>query len=570
MTVLHLLITLAEHFGLIVGIAFLLLSWGTFQKILFKQSTRVEKFLLILFFGAFGVFGTYMGVPIQNAIANLRAIGVIAGGLFGGPIVGIGAGLIAGGHRILIDIGGFTSIPCGLSTLLEGLAAGLISIRLKENILDWRVAVIIGILGESAHMLITLALAKPFADAWALVSVIAIPMISVNSIGAGLFVQIIRFVLKDREKRSAIQARKALNIANNTVRFLRSGLTRESAEATVKIIYDQISVAAVSITNSTHILAFTGAGVDHHQAGKMITTVSILKALRTGKPIFLKTGIKIGCKVPGCPLKSAIIIPLRKGKTVIGALNLYGDKNIRLNNIDFQIAMGLADLFSTQLELEDIQLNSQLLAQAEIKHLQSQINPHFLFNSLNTIGSFCRTNADKARELIHELASYLRTNFRDNGSFIKVSEELEQVRSYLSIEQARFGERIRVSMDIESGSEEWPVPPLTIQPLVENAVKHGLSGLENGGRVSISVSQCNGELHVLVQDDGVGMDTERIEKIFTRNGLEDKTSGIGLNNINQRLERIYGPEYKLQIDSQPEHGTSVHLKVPGTSTIKQT
>jgi two-component system sensor histidine kinase LytS len=266
---------------------------------------------------------------------------------------------------------------------------------------------------------------------------------------------------------------------------------------------------------------------------------------------------------------SAIIIPLRKGGQVIGTLKLYGDDDTHLNTVDFQIALGLADLFSTQLELEDVQLNAQLLAQAEIRRLQSQINPHFLFNSLNTIGSFCRTNSNKARELIYELANYLRTNFQDDRTFIKVAEELEQVKSYLSIEQARFGDRIRVSMAIESGAEEWLVPPLTIQPLVENAVKHGLSGKENGGQVRIAVSRNDGKLHVLVQDDGVGMAPEYIEKIFSKIGLENSNGGIGLNNVNQRLERIYGPHYKIRIDSQPEQGTSVHLKVPDRRFVKQ-
>jgi len=118
-------------------------------------------------------------------------------------------------------------------------------------------------------------------------------------------------------------------------------------------------------------------------------------------------------------------------------------------------------------------------------------------------------------------------------------------------------------------AEDWLVPPLTIQPLVENAVKHGLAGREEGGHVRITVSRSDSKLHVLVQDDGVGMDPEHVEKMLSTNGLEDSTGGIGLNNINQRLERIYGPQYKIKIDSRPEQGTCVHLIVPDKSTIKQ-
>ena len=328
MTVPSLFFHLAENFGLIVGAAFLLLSWSAFQKILFKKSNESEKILLILFFGAFGVIGTYMGIPIHGAIANLRAIAVISGGLFGGPIVGMGAGFIAGAHRFLIDMNGFTSIPCGLSTFLEGMAAGLVSIRLKKGILNWKAAVLIGVIGETMHMLITLAMAKPYAEAWVLIKIISIPMITLNSIGAGLFVQIIRSVLKDREKIGSIQAQKALNIANRTVSHLRFGLTPESAAATAQIIYDTISVAAVSLTNDTHILTFTGAGNDHHQAGQKIKTRSTCEVLATGEPVFRKTGNEIGCSVAGCPLMSAIIIPLRKGGDVIGTLKLYGDTDM--------------------------------------------------------------------------------------------------------------------------------------------------------------------------------------------------------------------------------------------------
>lgn len=220
MTITGLLITLFENFGIIAAAAFLLLSWGAFRKLVLKETTLKDKFVLILFFGTFGILGTYVGVPIEGAIANLRAIAVITAGLFGGPLVGMGAGLIAGGHRILIDIGGFTYIPCGLSTFLEGLAAGLISARLKdkESVLNWRLAVLIGFVGESLHMLMVLALARPFSSALDLLRIISIPMILINALGAGLFVQIINIVLRDRVRRASIQAQKALDIANKTVR----------------------------------------------------------------------------------------------------------------------------------------------------------------------------------------------------------------------------------------------------------------------------------------------------------------------------------------------------------------
>ncbi|MBW1644578.1 MAG: histidine kinase [Deltaproteobacteria bacterium] len=531
MTITELLITLFKNFGIIAAAAFLLLSWGAFRKLVLKETTLKDKFVLILFFGTFGILGTYVGVPVEGGIANLRAMAVITAGLFGGPAVGIGAGLIAGGHRILIDIGGFTCIPCGLSTFLEGMAAGLISTRLKEkeSVLNWRVAVVIGLAGETTHMLIVLALARPFENALHLVEIVSFPMILLNSLGAGLFVEIIRSVLKSREKRASIQAQKALNIANLTVSHLRSGLNLETASATAKIIFDNISVAAVSIT---------------------------------GLNRFIKRKSRIGCSLADCPLQSAIIVPLKKSGNTIGALKLYGDKKTPLNSIDFQICSGLANLFSTQLELEDIQLKTQLLAQAEIKRLQAQIEPHFLFNSLNTITSFCRTNPGKARELLINLSSYLRKSLKNHKDFVTVTDELQQVKSYLAIEKARFAERIKVSIDMKPGCEEWPIPPLIIQPLVENAVKHGISAKEEGGSISVVISKHNEELHIIVQDDGIGMDKKQSKNIFKKSSINNNSSGIGLQNINKRMEQIYGPKYKLVMNSKQDSGTTVKLMVP--------
>lgn len=562
MQVLHLFITLFQNFGLIIAAAFLLLSWSSFQRLVLKETTPVDKLILILFFGTFGILGSYAGVPIQGAIANLRASSVITAGLFGGPLVGFGAGIIAGGHRVLIDVGGFTSIPCGLATVLEGLVAGWVATRLARNSLDWRAAFSIGLLGETFHMGTILAIARPFTDALALVKIIALPMIFMNAIGAALFVKIIRSVLKDQERQASLQAQKALDIANRTVSHLRSGLTRESAHATARIILKETSVAAVSITDDSTILAYVGAGLDHNSPGEKIRTATTFRVLETGRPAFLRNKNQIGCNESNCPIHSTIVVPLRKSDQIVGTLKLHGDQDNHLNKIDLQIALGLANLFSTQLELEDIQIQAQLLSRAEIKHLQSQINPHFLFNSLNTIASFCRTNSDRARELILELANYLRRNIRDNRHLISLSEELEQVKSYLAIEKARFGDRIQFTIDVEPDSEGCLLPPLVIQPLVENAVKHGIAGQEQDGLVQVGAVRSNGYLDVWVQDNGIGISPVQLDEILRKDGESMATNCIGLKNVNRRLEHLYGPQYKLKIDSRPQAGTVVFFRVP--------
>jgi len=560
--VLNLFISLAEHFGIISAVAFILLATRTLQRMISRDLTIQDKLVLILFFGAFGIFSTYNGDPISGVIANLRAISMILAGLIGGPVVGVGAGLIAGGHRFLIDMDGFSAVPCALGTLLEGTAAGVVSMRLKNKALSWRVAVPLGVIGETVHMGLVLALSHPSETAFAVVRVIGLPMIILNAVGAGCLIEMTRMVARNRERWASIQARKAMTIANQTVVHLREGLNSASAFATAKIIHEQTQVAAVAITDKKQLLAYVGIGDELHRSGQALSTKTTRLALKTGQPVFARGGTAVGREVPHHMFESAIVVPLKKSGYIIGALKFYGDKKHSLNDIDFEIANGLANLFSNQLELQDIQVKSQLLDRAEIKRLQAQINPHFLFNSLNTIASLCRTNSNRARQLLLELSNYLRHNINDQRQYITLDDELKQIKSYLAIEHARFGDKIQFEMHIMPGAREWPMPPLIVQPLVENAVKHGLSCKEGGGKVLVYATRNNGLLSIQVRDNGVGMSEKAIAQVFKKDGREPSNTCIGLRNVNQRLVHIYGPAACLRIKSTNEKGTTVSINLP--------
>lgn len=562
--IINLFLSLAEHFGLISAAFFILLSSRALQRMISKDLTLRDKLTLLLFFGVFGIFGTYDGDPLYGVIANLRAISMIVAGLLGGPLVGFGAGAIAGGHRFLIDVDGFSSIPCALGTFLEGAIAGIVSTRLRDGVLKWRVAFLLGILGETVHMGLILSLSRPFETALAVVKLIGPPMIVLNAIGAGCLVQMIHMVVRNRERRASIQARKAMDIASRTVIHLREGLNENSALATAKIIREKTRVAAVAITDDRHLLAYVGTGDQFHKAGQKVQTKLTNKVLASGEPAFVSERANVGIQVPNHRFQSAIVVPLKKADKIIGTLKFYGDIKQSLNHIDFEIATGLAHLFSTQLELEDIQINSQLFARAEIKRLQAQINPHFLFNSLNTIASFCRTDSYKARQLMLELSNYLRRNIQDNREYITLQEELEQIQSYLKIEHARFGDRVQFEMDVVAEAKAWRIPPLLVQPLVENAVKHGLSGREEGGKIWIQARRKNGYLCIQVKDDGVGMPATAIDQVYRKNGSGQNHVNMGLRNINRRLENLFGPAYRLRIHSHECKGTAVTINLPNT------
>jgi two-component system, LytTR family, sensor kinase len=567
MTITALITVLLKHVGLLVGGAFVLLTISPVQELNFKKNSIYNRLFLIVFFGLFGILGTYSGNAIFHSIANLRAMAVITAGLFGGPVVGFGAGLIAGGHRFVIDPWGFSAVACSLATIFEGLFAGYMHLQYKERSLDWSKGMLLAFIGEVFHMGLVLAFSRPYGQAVALVQVIALPMIIGNTLGAGLFLHVIKVLQEFREKKDSTQAQKIFDIANNTVRYLRGGLNMKTAEASAKIIHERLPLAAVAITDTTQVLSHVGAGDDHHLAGKAIRTESTHQVLATGKPLFLRRHAQIGCNHNDCPFYSAIIVPLKKGEIIVGTLKFYGSTTMELNRIQFEIAKGLTDLFSIQLELEDIQVKDKLLAHAEIKHLQAQINPHFLFNSLNTIASFCRTTPDKARELILDLSLYMRKNLDSSRGYIPLSSELEQINSYLAIEKARFGDLIQMNIDVEPGCEDWPIPPLIVQPLVENAIKHGIRGREGGGTISLTVYRNIDMLEVTVEDDGMGIDKDELSTLLTRKDLESHTEGVGLRNSNQRLEQIYGPEFGLEITSSSLKGTVISFRIPRVQDV---
>lgn len=565
--ILDLLVTLVGRFGAMMAIGLFVLTLSPLGKLgVNRRPEKKYRILLAVLFGMLGIMGTYSGDIVFDSYANLRGVYVITGGLLGGPLVGFGAGLIAGGHRLLIDIGGFSSLPCGLATFLEGVIAGYVSIHLKGNNLNWRAALFVGLGGETMHQLMVLTMAKPFDQAVDLVKVIALPMIAVNTFGAVLFVQTLHLLFEYRSKRDSSRISQIMAIANKTVAHLRSGLDEASALETARIIWERVPVAAVDIASNTKVLTHLGIGDDHHLPGKPLRTTATKKVLLSGKPAFLRSKEAIGCDDPNCPLTSAVIVPMRKGNRIVGCLKFYGTDGIPLHTTHFELAKGLAGLFSTQLELQDIQTKNQLLAKAEIRRLQTQINPHFLFNALNTIGAFCRTKPERARSLLSELAMYMRRNLDAGDGFAPIGSELEQVRSYLEIEQARFGDRVKSEWNLDDGVENIEVPTLIIQPLVENSVKHGILGRDDGGTIRIRIGRDNNLVHVHIEDDGVGMDEATLWSVLNSENEFSGEDHIGVHNCNQRLEQIYGPSHMLSIISHPGKGTRVSFTIPHVET----
>ena len=334
----------------------------------------------------------------------------------------------------------------------------------------------------------------------------------------------------------------------------------ESVMKTAMIIYEMADLAAVAITDRENVLAHVGVGKDHHISGKGIMTSITKEVILSGEYRIVNTHEGIGCDRKECQLKSAVIVPLLEGENVVGTLKLFRSHKNGINSTDIQLALGLAQLFSTQLELSKIEYQKELLAKTELKMLQAQINPHFLFNALNTIVSFVRTKPERARELIINLADYFRQSLQFNSDDVDLIHEIHNIESYLAIELARFGDKLKINYDIPFGIK-CRIPPLILQPIVENAVKHGIFNKEEGGTVWIKASVGESEYELSVKDDGVGIEPELMNRL--KKDL-NSCNRIGLGNVNKRLICKYGINYGLDINSKLGEGTTVIIRIPNT------
>jgi two-component system, LytTR family, sensor kinase len=553
----ELLTNMISQGGMIAFFSLLFTKVKLFRKIFSKsRMSLTDRSIIILFFAGIGIIGTYTGIPVRGALANTRVVGVFVGGLLGGPVIGISAGILAGVHRWAIDIGGFTAIACMISTIAEGCLASILWKKFQKSKNKWLFACLFGMAAEIMQMGIILLTARPFNDAVGLVSIIGLPMTIGNGIAIGMFIAIADSFFREREKIAARHSQKVLKIAEESLPFFRRGYNEETARETAKIILKQLKLAAVSFTGTDKCLIHEGIGKDHHQSGRPLRTALTKKVILEGRYMIAAVKEEIDCSDLQCPLKSAIIVPLRSAGKVIGTLKLYRDRENAITQVDVEVAKGLASLFSLQIEISRLEEQSRLLGSAELKALQSQINPHFLFNAINTVSSFIRTKPERARELLLDLSDYYRFRLHEPEEFIPLIKELEHVQTYLEIEQARFEDRLK----IEIPGEDIPmisVPPLILQPIVENAVKHGIQNSINGGSVTISLEKKKDSVIISVEDNGSGIDKEKLKNL-----LVDRKGSVGLTNVHKRLINAYGPEKGLQIHSRKDKGTRVWMTIP--------
>ena len=543
------------NIGLLVLIATMLTKLPMVRSMLLEDSHAMgSRAALAVIFGLVSIFSTYTGVRAQGAIVNTRVIGVLAAGLLGGPYVGIGAAVIGGLHRYLFDIGGFTAVSCAVSTFVEGLIGSAFSKRFKAGKIDGAGVFLITALAEIGQMAIILLISRPFPAALDLVRLIAFPMIIMNALGMVVFLGTFNMVFMEEDSQFAEKMRLAMGIVDQSLPHLRKGLySTADMEATADIIYQSTSCAAVMITDAQKILAMKGENWYDVLRDEAVLK-PILSSIHDRKPTTFSYAEKTDPLYH--ILKNHIIVaaPLIEMDKPVGSLTMMVKKHWHTSQSNLDFASELARLFSTQLELSDLDYQKKLRRKAEFKALQSQVNPHFLYNALNTISCVCRENPDRARELILTLSSYYRQALENDQYMLSLHTELYHVASYLELEQARFEEKLVVELVVEDDLN-CKVPSFILQPLVENAVRHG--GDRTGARhVSISAHSVEGMAEIAVADRGQGIPREVVLGLYTGQG-----KGVGLSNVHKRLKSIYGEDNGLKIETS-EAGSRVWFRIP--------
>ncbi|MEV6365999.1 histidine kinase [Micromonospora musae] len=355
---------------------------------------------------------------------------------------------------------------------------------------------------------------------------------------------------------------EVLHTAGLAAEPLRAGLSAAGAAKSVRHLRALVGAPGLALTDREKLLALDGRG-GHH--GEQLL-VAARRAVTSARSTVLGEA-ELQCDRVDCPVRGVVVAPLTVADgEAVGALLAISDGPPAPGLV--QATLETAHWAGNQLALAELDSSRERLARAEIRALRAQISPHFIYNALTAIGSFVRTDPERARELILEFAEFTRYSFRAHGEFTTLAEELRSIDRYLTIERARFGDRLQVRLQIAPEVLPVTLPFLCLQPLVENAVRHGLSRKPGTGMVSIEARDAGAECHITVEDDGVGMDPATLTTGIAELALnvadpgEDSGQHVGFSNVDERLRSVFGDGFGLVVETGLGSGTRVSMRIP--------
>ncbi|MGZ4187650.1 MAG: histidine kinase [Solirubrobacteraceae bacterium] len=343
----------------------------------------------------------------------------------------------------------------------------------------------------------------------------------------------------------------ALHAATSTLPHLRKGLSPRTAERTVPYLRALTGAAAIALADTRAVLAIDGEGREQVRPGDLLS-----RLLERTPDHRVHVVPKLVSSDPSCPLRSAVLAPLVVQGRRVGTLILFYKSVGRPNHSELRVVQEAASLVAAQVELSVVSEQEERLAQAELRALRAQISPHFIYNALAAVAGDIHARPDEARELLTDFAEFTRYLFRDGRSYVTLGEEIDHVERYLRLEQARFRD-LNVTIDVPADARSTVVPAMSLQPLVENAVRHGVERRAGSGRVAITARIRDGDIELRITDDGIGIEPERVSEVLAGAG-----GGIGVSNVDLRLRATFGERYALRIQSKLGAGTTTVMTVP--------
>ncbi len=511
---------------------FLLLFYGLNKFALFREAlgsrnlSKTESAIFIVLFSLVGIGGAYFHVPMTGGIINFRSIGPIIGGMLGGPLVGTVVGIVVGVYRTLF----FTTYADGLHgciSLLQGIVAGYISYWIKSHQYVWFTSFISGLVLEflGSTIFIGYALLQGARDN------------TMDIIGPNVLVQSIAITLC-------------------------MGILADSLEITRKTQY----MTAKSLWKSSNwLLSALHKGFNEH------SIVEIMKLILSTLPDLDKVVVRQGDMQYTLEQKGSITVEKKKiipkdemtyevnVKGLIPAVQLISSKkwNRTFSPFEREFLEEWGRMIYTIYEFERLKESEKRLSLAEIRMLQAQINPHFLFNTLNTISYYCTFDSETTLNLIGYLSDYYRYSLQSPTSFVTVQEEIQSICSFLELQKARFEDRIEIEFRMPE-KIDLKIPPLILQPLVENAVSHGVLRKKEGGTIIVGIKDREKDYKIYVYDNGVGISKDKKKEVLKDKG---ERKSIGLLNVNERLKIMYGEKSKIHLYSQEGKRTLVTFTI---------
>lgn len=536
----------------LVTITYFASRTDAFARLLLQNAKPKDRLLSYLFFSALSLAEVLLAP--HNPLMDARILSATSAGLLGGLGLGAGVGITTG--LISIAHAPWTALESS-PALAAGILGGLFYRYRPAFAPKVLAGFLLGVLGHGLWLAIRLQ-SDYLIGSWdALVVQYVLPML-LSGAGVSVFLAIVGDMRAQRRRIERSELAKAIALANRVLPNLSTGLDEAAAGHIAGMVRSLTGVPAVAIAISSKLLAHVGEAAEYHQKSGIVPDVAV-KAMADGERHTTEKR-STWCDHPGCPFGCAVAAPLVHRGQRIGSVVLFEMRYVKFRPEVVDLGAEVAQfLVNYQLQAAEIASQAQAVSKAELKALQAQVHPHFLFNALNTLAGMCEISPSQAADLTVKIGEFFRSSFRSDRELVsRVSDEMDIVGSYLDIERARFGERLQVVMERDPAADKCSVPSFSLQPLVENAIVHGVSRKTGSGIVRIATRVRNGQLYCFVADNGRGFDV--VGESWKRNGSH------ALSMLAGRLERIYGRDYRLFVRSKKDKGTLVCIRIPASHT----